>query len=65
MLASTLMFLQRLDALSSALFRGPRTWASIMDRIEHWHRTHKWSTRGISHELAVRGAEVSVRAVTR
>ena len=36
-----------------------------MDLIEHWHRTHKWSARRISHELAVRGTVVSARTVTR
>ena len=42
-----------------------RTSAETVDIVEHWRRTHKWSARRISHELAARGTVVSVRTVTR
>ena len=55
-----------LEDRSSAPFHCPaRTSAETVDLIEHWRRTHKWSARRISHELAVRGTVVSARTVTR
>ena len=55
-----------LEDRSSAPFHCPaRTSAETVDLIEHWRRTHKWSARRISHELAVRGTVVSVRTMTR
>ena len=53
------------DRSSAPLHRPTRTSARTMDLIEHWRRAQKWSARRISHELAVRGAVVSVRTVTR
>ena len=51
-----------LEDRSSAPFHCPaRTSAETVDLIEHWRRTHKWSARRISHELAVRGTVVSVK----
>ena len=58
--------ISELEDRSSAPFHRPtRTSAETVDLIEHWHRTHKWSARRISHELAVRGTVVSARTVTR
>ena len=57
---------EALEDLSIAPFHCPaRTSAETVDPIEHWRRTHKWSARRISHELAVRGTVVSTRTVTR
>ena len=53
------------DLSSAPAHRPTRTSAETVDLIEHWRRTHKWSARRISHELAVRGTVVSVRTVTR
>lgn len=53
------------DRSSAPIVRPTRTSAETVDLIEHWRRTHKWSARRISHELAVRGTVVSVRTVTR
>ena len=53
------------DRSSAPLHCPARTSAETVDLIEHWRRTHKWSARRISHELAVRGTVVSVRTVTR
>ena len=58
--------ISELEDRSSAPFHCPtRTSAETVDLIEHWRRTHKWSARRISHELAVRGTMVSARTVTR
>ena len=58
--------ISELEDRSSAPFHCPtRTSAETVDLIEHWRRTHKWSARRISHELAVRGTVVSARTVTR
>ena len=57
---------EALEDRSSAPFRCPaRTSAETVDLIEPWRRTHKWSARRISRELALRGTVVSVRTVTR
>ena len=53
------------DRSSAPIHCSARTSAETVDLIEHWRRTHKWSARRISHELAVRGTVVSVRTVTR
>ena len=53
------------DRSSAPLDRPTRTSTETVDLIEHWRRTHKWSARRISHELAARGTVVSVRTVTR
>ena len=53
------------DRSSAPAHRPTQTSAETVDLIEHWRRTHKWSARRISHELAVRGTVVSVRTVTR
>ena len=58
--------ISELEDRSSAPFHCPtRTSAETVDLIEHWRRTHKWSARRISHELAVRGTMMSARTVTR
>lgn len=49
------------DRSSAPLHCPTQTSAETVDLIEHWHRTHKWSARRISHELAVRRTVVSVR----
>ena len=53
------------DRSSVPAHRPTRTSTETVDLIEHWRRTHKWSARRISHELAARGTVVSVRTVTR
>ena len=53
------------DRSSAPAHRPTQTSAETVDLIEHWRRTHKWSARRISHELAVRGTVVSARTVTR
>lgn len=53
------------DRSSTPLHCPTRTSAETVDLIKHWRRTHKWSARRISHELAVRGTVVSARTVTR
>ncbi|VEI15844.1 Transposase and inactivated derivatives [Actinomyces viscosus] len=53
------------DRSSAPVHRPTQTSAETVDLIEHWRRTHKWSARRISHELAARGTVVSVRTVTR
>ena len=53
------------DRSSAPAHRPTRTSAKTVDLIEHWRRTHKWSARRISHELAARRTVVSVRTVTR
>ena len=53
------------DRSSAPIVRPTRTSTETVDLIEHWRRTHKWSARRISHELAVRGTMVSARTVTR
>ena len=53
------------DRSSAPAHRPTRTSTETVDLIEHWRRTHKWSARRISHELAARGTVVSVRTVTR
>ena len=53
------------DHSSAPAHRPTQTSAETVDLIEHRRRTHKWSARRISHELAVRGTVVSARTVTR
>lgn len=55
-----------LEDRSSAPWRRPtQTAPQVVDLIEDWRRTHKWSARRITHELTTRGESVSVRTVTR
>ncbi|WP_303323894.1 IS481 family transposase [Actinomyces radicidentis] len=53
------------DRSSAPWHRPTQTPPEVVDLIETWRRTHKWSARRITHELHARGTEISVRTVTR
>src|SRR5699024_2610429 len=54
-----------LDRPSTPHHSPHATPAEVIDQIETWRRTNKWSASRITHELADQGVRMNRRTVTR